>query len=242
MKCIFTVVAGSQFSPKPRLDSQFIYQQTLRSNTKWSIAEEPNVCLFYLKSLTKKNNNKKKEEGWRKPAGTNAAPEALQVFRRARARSASAAGRVLPPARGQSERTGTRTVTPAAALRHGARRPFPRPGMGARGQEGCPPQGNPHTLAVLRMYQTVRDGVRQRHQLLGLEQLQYVAAAGLLPLAQPQRCHRPARPPSWSRSPAEALATARPSDIDFPYGAPRSPPAEQRPLGHRNRAETAAST
>lgn len=114
--------------------------------------------------------------------------------------------------------------------------------MDARGQEGCPPQGNPHTLAVLRMYQTVSDGVRQRHQLLGLEKLQYVAAAGLLPLAQPQRCHRPARPPGWSRSPAEAQATARPSDMDFRYGAPRSPPAEQRPLGHRHRAETAAGT
>lgn len=94
-------------------------------------------------------------------------------------------------------RAQARGQAPASPLRDGRDR-----------AEGCPPQGNPHTLAVLRMYQAVSDGVRQRQQLLGLEQLQYLAAAGLLPLAQPQRRHPQARPPSWELEPSPGRSSS----------------------------------
>lgn len=141
MKCIFTVVAGSQFSPKPRLDSQFIYQQTLRSNTKWSIAEEPNVCLFYLKSLTKKNNNKKK-----KKAGEN-----LQARTQPPRRSKCSAGPgpVPPPplvgccrrpeAKANARAHGPQPPPPRSGTGPGAR--FPAPGWEREGRKAARRRG-----------------------------------------------------------------------------------------------------
>lgn len=141
------------------------------------------------------------------PGGDRTEPAAA-AFRRARSRSASAAvsgaaadqrpwGTHGPGDRNPRRRAQARGQAPASPLRDGRDR-----------AEGCPPQGNPHTLAVLRMYQAISDGVRQRQQLLGLEQLQYLAAAGLLPLAQPQRRHPQARPPSWELEPSPGRSSS----------------------------------
>lgn len=52
----------------------------------------------------------------------------------------------------------------------------------------------PRTLAALRVHQAVGDGVGERQQLLGVQELQQVPAPRPLPLAQPRARHgRPAR-------------------------------------------------
>lgn len=94
-------------------------------------------------------------------------------------------------------------------------------------------------MAALRVDQAVGDGVRQRQQLLGAEQLEQLAAPGLLPLAQPRRGHGPARPTPGPAAAARLgpLATAGPSDGRFRYGATRRPPAPPRPPAARRRGK-----
>lgn len=74
----------------------------------------------------------------------------------------------------------------AAAASPGDANAGPGPARNAPGRR-C--RRCPRTLAVLRVHQAVGDGVGERQQLLGVQELQQVPAPRPLPLAQPRARH-----------------------------------------------------
>ena len=152
-------------------------------------------------------------------SGRREAQKLLSPERRLPAASRRAETRAGPPATRARRCSGARRPPRSNGLPTAptTRSPAPARGPGAPGpaRGGWGRQEAPRTLAGLRVHEAVGDGVGQSDQLLGLQQLQQLAAPGLLPFAQPQRRHRP--------GPGRRSADRSPGNGSFRRGTPSGP-------------------
>lgn len=109
-------------------------------------------------------------------------------------RTAGLCRKRLPERRPEPRPAPRAPARPESLTRRRARGSTAQLGAGPGPAPQAPDRRFPRTLAALRVHQAVGDGVGERQQLLGLQQLQQVPAARPLPLAQPRGRHgRPAR-------------------------------------------------